>query len=164
MTVLAEIGRIIGSTLNIDEVYEQFAAETRKLIPFDRININLIDHEHQMVKLAHVSGTDIPSRRAGNTFPIKESANEYIVRNRTGRIVQPQNDEERLRYYPYLSRSFAAGMRSLLSVPLISQNDVIGSTAPPVEKPERLCGAGPPPGGTDRRADRRGHRQRPIVR
>ena len=126
MSVLAEIGRIIGSTLNIDEVYEQFAAETRKLIPFDRININLIDHEHQMVKLAHVAGTDIPSRRAGDSFPIKGTANEYIAQTRTGRIVQPQSDEERMRSHPYLSRSFAVGMRSLLSVPLISQNEVIG--------------------------------------
>ncbi|MBU1965380.1 MAG: hypothetical protein KKD24_06155, partial [Proteobacteria bacterium] len=32
--VIADIGRLIGSTLDIDEVYERFAAEVRKLIPF----------------------------------------------------------------------------------------------------------------------------------
>ena len=37
--VMAEIGRIISSTLNIDEVYERFAEEVRKLIPFDRIAV-----------------------------------------------------------------------------------------------------------------------------
>ncbi len=41
LTVIAEIGRLIGSTLNIEEVYERFAAEARKLIPFDRIVVNL---------------------------------------------------------------------------------------------------------------------------
>ena len=126
MTVLAEIGRIIGSTLNIDEVYEQFAAETRKLIPFDRITINLIDHEHRLAKIAYVSGMDISGRLAGDSFPIKGSTNECVVQTLAGRIVQPQNAEEMMRCYPFLSRSFEAGIRSLLSVPLISQKEVIG--------------------------------------
>ena len=42
---MAEIGRIISSTLNIEEVYEHFAEEVRKLIPFDRIAINIINHD-----------------------------------------------------------------------------------------------------------------------
>ncbi len=41
MTIIAEIGQVIGSTLDIDEVYERFAAEARKLIPFDRLAVNL---------------------------------------------------------------------------------------------------------------------------
>ena len=43
--IIAGIGRIIGSTLNIDEVYERFADEAKKLIPFDRVAINLINQE-----------------------------------------------------------------------------------------------------------------------
>ena len=45
MAVIAEIGRVIGSTLDIGEFYERFAAEARKLIPFDRLAVNLCDHE-----------------------------------------------------------------------------------------------------------------------
>ena len=37
--IMAEIGRIISSTLNIEEVYERFAEKVRKLIPFDRITV-----------------------------------------------------------------------------------------------------------------------------
>jgi len=33
---IAEIGRIISSTLKIEEVYERFAEEVKKLIHFDR--------------------------------------------------------------------------------------------------------------------------------
>ena len=39
-TIITEIGRIIGSSLNIDEVYQRFADEARKLIPFDRIGLS----------------------------------------------------------------------------------------------------------------------------
>ena len=127
MSGLAEIARTIGSTLNIDEVYEQFAAEVRKLIPFDRININLIDHEHQSVKIAYVSGMDVAGRRPGDTFPIEGSANEYLVQTRTGRIIQLQATEEMMRSKPHLFFSYKAGMRSMLSVPLISRNQVIGA-------------------------------------
>ena len=45
--IMAEIGRIISSTLNIQEVYERFAEEAHKLIPFDRIAINIINPEDQ---------------------------------------------------------------------------------------------------------------------
>ncbi len=35
--IMAEIGRIINSTLNIEEVYRRFAEKVKELIPFDRI-------------------------------------------------------------------------------------------------------------------------------
>ena len=41
--IMAEIGRIISSTLDIEEVYERFAQEVEKIIPFDRIAINIIN-------------------------------------------------------------------------------------------------------------------------
>jgi len=39
ISVMAEIGKIISSSLNVDDVYERFANEVRKLIPFDRLNL-----------------------------------------------------------------------------------------------------------------------------
>ena len=40
--IMAKIGRIVSSTLNIEEVYERFAEEVRKFIQFERITINNI--------------------------------------------------------------------------------------------------------------------------
>ena len=45
--VLAEIGRTISSSLNIDEVYERFAEHVRTLIPFDRIELATIDAKRE---------------------------------------------------------------------------------------------------------------------
>ena len=42
---MAEIGRIFSSTLDIEEIYERFAAEVRKLIPFDRIMVAINNSE-----------------------------------------------------------------------------------------------------------------------
>ena len=40
LAILADIGRLIGSTLEIDKVYERVTTEIRKLIPFDSLIVN----------------------------------------------------------------------------------------------------------------------------
>jgi len=87
--VMAEIGRVIGSTLNIEEVYERFAQETRKLLDFDRIAINLIDEKKWMAISAYVSGREVPGRGAGDIFSLAGSANEEILRTQKTVIVLP---------------------------------------------------------------------------
>ncbi len=83
LTVIAEIGRLIGSTLNIDAVYERFAAEARKLIPFDRIVVTLNRPQDDTRYIAYVSGTDVPRMRQGNTLPLMGSVNEVLARTRS---------------------------------------------------------------------------------
>ena len=62
---LTEIGRIVGASLDMQEVYSLFAHQARKLIDFDRITINLIDRVNQSFNFAYVAGAeeaDWPSR------------------------------------------------------------------------------------------------------
>ena len=47
---------MISSTLDIDEVYERFAAETQKLILFDSLAINLYNFQENTMHVAYVSG------------------------------------------------------------------------------------------------------------
>ena len=54
--VMAEIGRVISSTLNIEEVYERFAEEVRKLISFDRVEIAMINRRDAIVTIAYTWG------------------------------------------------------------------------------------------------------------
>ena len=48
--VMAEIGRIVGSTLTIEDVYERFSEEARKIISFDRVTITRILPEKAAVQ------------------------------------------------------------------------------------------------------------------
>jgi len=54
--IIAEIGQIIGSTINTDDVYERFAKEVQKLIPFDGIAINIINQAEASVTVPYVWG------------------------------------------------------------------------------------------------------------
>ncbi|MBA4422092.1 MAG: hybrid sensor histidine kinase/response regulator [Syntrophus sp. (in: bacteria)] len=124
--IIAEIGRLIGSTLDIDEVYERFATETRKLIPFDRIAVNLCNIHENTVTVAYVSGEEIPHRKQGDSPPLAGTLSELVLRGRTGLIIQTESIDEIVSRIPALSFTFQTGLRSLLSVPLISRDEVIG--------------------------------------
>jgi len=124
--VLAEIGRIISSTLNIEEVYEWFAREAQKLIPFDRISINLINLEDGNAVVAYISGLDIPGRRLGDVFLLKDSVTEKIRDNRLSFLIQPETIEVLESQFSKFVPHFQAGLRSMMAMPLISRDTVIG--------------------------------------
>ena len=126
MAVIAEIGRIVGSTLDIDEVYERFAAAARKLIPFDRLFVSLHKPQENTVTITYVSGVDIPGRKLGDSFPFRRSVNEYLLRTRTSLVIQLTSVETLDERYPFLIGTFEAGVRSMMGVPLISRDEVIG--------------------------------------
>jgi len=124
--VMAEIGRIISSTLNIEEVYEGFAAEARKLIPFDRIMVALNNPEEGTATVTYASGLEFEGRRIGDVFPIPQSGNEEVMRTRRGLLIQPEAVEELEGRFSRLISTFKAGLRSMMTVPLISRDQVIG--------------------------------------
>ncbi len=125
--IIAEIGRIIGSTLDIAEVYERFAEEVRKLIPIDRLNINLIDYKNRTVTSAYNAGRPLKGRQVGEIFPLKGSVAEEVIRTRSGLILHPVDEAELKRRFSTLLVAFRAGYRSMMAVPLISKDEVIGS-------------------------------------
>jgi PAS domain S-box-containing protein len=124
--IVAEIGRIISSTLNIEEVYERFAEETHKLIPFDRIMINLTNLKNNTSITAYIAGVDVPDQRPGNITPLTGTATEEVIRTRSSLLIQGDNIDEAASRFPRLLPTFRAGFRSLIFVPLISKDQVIG--------------------------------------
>ena len=124
---MAEIGRIISSTLNIDEVYERFTEEVRKLIPFDRVMINIINPDKKTFTFAYIAGINMAGRQIGDVVPLAGTATEGVMRTRSSLLVQTENIEEVARRFPGLLPSFQAGFRSMIFVPLISKDQFIGT-------------------------------------
>ncbi len=125
--IIAEIGRTVGSTLNIDEVYERVASEVRRLIPCDRLMLTLKKPAGDEFVVAHVSGVDHAGRRVGDTYRTAGTSTGVVIASRAGVLIQPETAEEIERQYPNLSATFKAGLRSTLSVPLIARDEVIGA-------------------------------------
>lgn len=124
--IVAEIGRIISSTLNIDEVYERFAEEVRKLIPFNRLVIIINNPEESTITIAYVAGADVSGPQAGDLFSLAGSLHETILGTRSSLLIQTEDMDELAGRFPGLLTTFLAGLRSMMSIPLISRDEVIG--------------------------------------
>lgn len=123
---LAEIGRIISSTPNIEEVYEPFAQLVGQLIPFERIVITIAEPEQGVFTTAYVSGGEVAERRPGDVATLASSLTQEVIRTRTGLLIQTEDIEELRQRFTTPLPAFEAGFRSFLSVPLISHDEVIG--------------------------------------
>ena len=120
--LLAEIGRIITSSLDIDDVYERFAQEVKNLLPFDRIAISIVDFNTQSFVNEYVLGVFAAGRERGSTVPLEGTMVGQVLESRDAIILQGNIDELAERY-PHMVRS---GLMSVLAAPIIFQNEVLG--------------------------------------
>ena len=129
MAIIAGIGRVISSSLDIDDVYERFAAEARKLIPFDGVSVNLKKPHDDTLTITYVSGVSIDGRKPGDTVPITGTFSEAVVRTRTARLFLLASPGEMTNRYPGVTTAISVreGMLSNMVVPLFSQDAVIGT-------------------------------------
>ncbi len=126
--ILAEIGKILSSSLKIENVYERFAEESRKLIPHDRIMVGLNNPDKGNVIVAYVHGLNVDGRQVGDTYPLRHSGNEMVMKTRRAFLVQPESVEELERSQLFnLISTFRGGLRSMISAPLIWRDQVIGA-------------------------------------
>jgi signal transduction histidine kinase len=134
--IIAEIGRMITSTLNIEEVYEGFAEKVKMLLPFDRIVVHLNDLDAGIITVAYTSGLDIPERGANTTFTLEDSVNQIIMNTRASLLTQLESLEELEIQFPTLIPIFQAGVRSMISAPLIYRDQPIGALHFQSKKPQ----------------------------
>jgi GAF domain-containing protein len=117
---LAEIGRIISSSLAIEDVYERFAESVSDLIPWDRIVINVINADNKTYKNTYLSGMNVKSQIFDTVLPLAGTQSELVAKTKVCNLVQSENVEEMLSAFPRLTKGIKAGLRSFLCVPLIS--------------------------------------------
>jgi diguanylate cyclase (GGDEF)-like protein/PAS domain S-box-containing protein len=124
--VIADIGRLIGSTLDIGEVYEPFAEAVRKIVPFDRMVINIIDVDLNTVTNVYMAGHGIADRSVGVKYPLKGSGNFEMVRTKSSLLIQTEDFNEYKDRFPMLLSTFQAGFRSIMNIPLFSKGEIMG--------------------------------------
>lgn len=123
--IMAEIGRIISSTLNIEEVYERFAKEVRKLIQFDRIVINIINPEDNTFIIPYALGPNVAEREVGKVVPLAGTGAQWVMQNRSSMLILEENWKGVIGRCPGLFPLFRSGLRSMMLIPLISKDQVI---------------------------------------
>ena len=124
---LTNIARIIGSSLDIVEVYQRFGSEVAGLIPFDRIVINLItDEPDMMVDTYQASAVDVPDREPDQAYSIEGTLSQAVLASRKCIVFQPEGESDVAASYAGLAGAYGMGLRSFLSAPLLHQGEPIG--------------------------------------
>ena len=125
--VMAEIGRIISSSLDISDIYDQFADQVRKLVQFDRLTIMTADHETDSMTVRYLSGQKVANQLLGAIIPMKGAMAGSAILNREGWYLAASEALEQLGPGSGVERAVGAGLRSFLAVPLIHRDRAIGA-------------------------------------
>ena len=125
--VIAEIGRVISSTLEIDEVYEPFAVQVRNLINFDVLSIGVVEEDGQSLRIAHRVGDDGLGRPVGALIPFEGSLVGQVAKSKRATTVQGFSEREIKENYPGILTTFGRGVRSWLFIPLVNRGEFVGT-------------------------------------
>jgi PAS domain S-box-containing protein len=124
--LVAEIGRIISSTLNIGDVYARFVEKVHDIIHFDRIAISNISSRDNTITPAYVAGLDVLERPIGKTVSLTGTYSEKVLQTRKSLLIHGEDLKKTTDKFPQFAPIFQAGIRSIIIIPLISKDEVIG--------------------------------------
>ena len=125
--IIAEVGRIINSTLNIEEVFELFAAEVSRLIKFDMIAASAIDKSQQTTTFRYWSGPAEYREKFQTTVPLSGSLTGEVLASGRPVLVHATSPEETRQRFIHLSESHRGGVLSWLGIPMVNRGETIGA-------------------------------------
>ena len=123
---IAEIGRIITASLDIEDVYAGFAEQTRRLVNFDRIVVSLLSRDSDDFTNAYVIGVPVSNRDRGDLIGLKGTFTDEVIRQQKAILFLPDSLQETRIKFPGLIPQYLSGLRSFISVPLVYKDATIG--------------------------------------
>ncbi len=122
LSVINRSSAIITSSLDIQRIYDSFIMELKQVVDVSWAAITLIE-ENEMHFLA-LSSEIGSAWQVGERVPIKESATEWVATHKKAVIEPDLAQESRFSTAKYYLKQ---GVRSIIYLPLIIKDEVIGS-------------------------------------
>ena len=122
MALVDRVASIITSSVRIEEVYFNFSNALKDLIDFDRIVVNIVDLDAGTYIAALAAGTHVEGREENTQLALQGTLTEMVIQSGKT-IIQEEMEAESLR----TDRLIRAGLRSSISMPLVSNGRAIGT-------------------------------------
>lgn len=130
MNLLAEIGRTVSLSSDINDMYHKFSHLVEGLIQFDRLDIHSVSPDSEYSTLAYVSGLHFQNLSRGQEYKSLNNHLFEVVKSKNGMIYSPQELKNlENRYASVTDPSKSGNYQSYLSVPIISHDQVVGLLA-----------------------------------
>ena len=124
IALVDQISLILVSTLNINEVYAEFAIAVKRLIDFDMLLIHSIDQQAGTFTLHYRYGIERPGSEVGSIEPLAGTLTQQVVS--TGRTIV-QEDLAANPQFIWDQEFIQMGIRSAIRIPLFVKGQVIGA-------------------------------------
>lgn len=142
--MLRELAAAMTASLNEHDVYARIVAGLKRVIGYDNASIQLLEPSGKQLRIVFADGFARPALVLGLSFPTDDPAfpNSEVIRARAPLVVHDVG-----RRYPHFveqaERYQSAGIRSLLCLPLIHGDEIMGMIAlgkgvPDFYTPERV--------------------------
>jgi PAS domain S-box-containing protein len=125
--IIAEIGQVISSSPDVDEVYDRFTDLVRQILTADRLVVTAFEEASQQFVIMYRSGIDVPSRSKGQRITSAGSLMPIVTETRKPVLFRPIDNAEVEREYSTLVPVYQSGLRSFLSIPLFVGDRIVGS-------------------------------------
>jgi signal transduction histidine kinase/DNA-binding response OmpR family regulator len=124
--ITQEIARAVLSNLELSEIAQTIVTQWRRLLPYDRASIVLLEPDRRCVRvLAAFAERGVGGPVAGDRFRVEDSLLHRVLRTRVPLNVP---DLAKLRDLPRTGQQLlAGGVHSLLVVPVILRDTVVGT-------------------------------------
>lgn len=126
LDVMREVGRLVSSTLDQESIFRMVGPEIRRLVPYDRFGLVLMDESGSQARIQSVLDPRSPKMmQQGQVLPLRGSAMEYILKRR-----RPYNETDmRRQVFTEDAWLVEAGYLSCLRVPLEASGKILGMIA-----------------------------------
>lgn len=122
LEIISELTQIIGSSPDIKDVYETFAAGVKQLVDFDQVTITLVEEDN--LRFLAVSSSEETEFISDATVPVAWTATLWVITNKQTNI---ESDFEKEMQFPIDESHYREGMRSAIRAPLFSKGKVFGT-------------------------------------
>jgi signal transduction histidine kinase len=120
---LTEISQVLASTLELEILLDRIVHAAADLSDAEAASILLYDEDHQQLQFEAATNLEEPMMR-GLVVPVNNSLAGWIVVNRQPVIID--DTEQDPRHFEHISKVTNISTRSLLGVPLITKDKVVG--------------------------------------
>ncbi|MFA5389758.1 MAG: HD-GYP domain-containing protein [Candidatus Omnitrophota bacterium] len=123
-SALYEVGKFITSTLHLDEVLALITKKAAKITNASACSLRLLDKSgHELLLRSSYGFNNKKFQKIKKSLRVGESIAGRVVKNGKPYII---NDLRKDRYYKYPNYVTEKGLRSLVTVPLVQKDKIIG--------------------------------------
>ncbi len=135
---IGDIGRLVGSSLKLSDVFPQAARALGKMVPADQISLLEFDETFSKVSISFVTHAPAPGLGPGAVLPFPQELLADLVARREGVLLTGDRLARALAAIPQVQRSLSDQVKSVAIAPVVAADKVVGLLAARSSGPEEL--------------------------